>query len=84
MLQDIIISYSQLRAAMFDHAGEHIQGPLQTLRYEGRPRHSLIALSSRTSELYLALDCLVSKSEAVKIGEKLLKVLLARHDCLFF
>jgi hypothetical protein len=68
---------------MFDHAGEHLQGPLQTLRYESRKNFSLIALSGPGSELYLVLDCLVEKAEAVKAASEVLRCLANRHDSLF-
>jgi len=78
------VAYSQLRAAMFDHSGEHVQGPLQTLRYESRKNFSLIVLSGTGSELYLVLDCLVEKAEAVKAASEVLRSLANRHDALFF
>ena len=84
--RDVIVAYSQIRAAMFDHGGEHAQGfaPLQTLRYESRPRFSLVALSSPVTELYLAMDPLVGKAEAVRAGGEVLRLLGTRHDELFF
>ncbi|KAL4517910.1 hypothetical protein Ndes2526B_g02305 [Nannochloris sp. 'desiccata'] len=84
MKRDIIVAYSQLRAAMFDHSGEHVQGPLQTLRYEARKKFSLLALSGTGSELYLVLDCFVEKAEAVKAASEVLRSLVNRHDALFF
>jgi hypothetical protein len=69
---------------MFDHSGEHVQGPLQTLRYESRKNFSLIVLSGTGSELYLVLDCLVEKAEAVKAASEVLRSLANRHDALFF
>lgn len=78
------MAYSQLRAAMFDHSGEHVQGPLQTLRYEARKKFSLLALSGTGSELYLVLDCFVEKAEAVKAASEVLRSLVNRHDALFF
>ena len=69
---------------MFDHAGEHGLGPLQTLRYESRDNFTLVALSGTSSELYLVLDCLVSKAEAFKAVEEVYKCLHERRVVLFF
>jgi len=79
-----VVAYSQLRAGMFDHAGEHVIGPLQTFRCEVRKEFVVVALSGAEAELYATFNPLVSKVEAARVGTDLLKTLQSRHNELFF
>ena len=81
--RDVIVAYSQLRAGMFDHAGEHVAGPLQTLRFEARREFGVLALSGPDAELFVAMDPLVGKGEAARAGGALLRWLRSRHAELF-
>lgn len=84
VLQEVLVAYSQIRAAMFDHAGEYGAGPLQTLRYELRPSFALIALSGTDAELYLVLEPLVDKPTAVRTAGELARALKEQHSEFFF
>ncbi|PRW21034.1 SAND-like isoform X1 [Chlorella sorokiniana] len=80
--QPITVAYSQLRAAMFEgSAGSG--GPLQRLRFEARPRVTLLGAVTGDTELYLALDPLTDKAEAAGVAGRLGMWLFARHDQLF-
>ncbi|KAI7836031.1 hypothetical protein COHA_010062 [Chlorella ohadii] len=80
--QAITVAYSQMRAAMFDgSAGSG--GPLQRLRFEARPRFTLLGAVTGETELYLALDPLADKAEAAGVAGRLGMWLFARHDQLF-
>jgi hypothetical protein len=89
MLQAVVVAYSQLRASMFDSAGERAAAagapaPMQRLRYEARQRFVLLASASPEAELYLTLDPLADKLAAAALHDRLLAWLRARHDELFF
>lgn len=83
-LQEIVLAYSQVRAGMFDHAGEHVAGPLQTFRYEARTRFIVLAFSGADAELYLTFDPLVGKAEAVRAGARVQSWLQSRNSEWFF
>lgn len=83
MQRDIIVAYSQMRANMFDHAGERMAGPLQNLRYEARGKFVLMASTTTEAELYLVLDALTNKEEAITICSKLHAWLKQQHSELF-
>lgn len=84
-LQAVVVAYSQLRASMFEPAGERLTagGPLQRLRYEARSRFVLLASATSEAELYLTLDPLADKHTAVSLHERLGAWLRARHEELF-
>lgn len=81
---EINVAYSQLRASMFDHAGEHVSGPLQTCRVEKRKNCTIVAFSSQESELYMTFDPGVKKNEAVVVATELHKWLQSQHALFFF
>jgi hypothetical protein len=56
LYRDIIVAYSQMRAAMFDHAREKGVGPLQRYRYEVRKDYCLAASIGSEAEIFVALD----------------------------
>lgn len=56
LYREIIVAYSQMRAAMFDHARERGVGPLQRYRYEVRKDYCLAASIGSEAEIFVALD----------------------------
>ena len=88
MSQAVVVAYSQLRAAMYDSAGELAAssggGPVQRLRYEARQRFVLLATVTPEAELYLTLDPLVDKLAAAALHDRLAAWLQGRHEELFF
>lgn len=83
MQQDIVVAYSQVRAAMFDRAGERTAGPMQNLRYEARDRFVLVASASSEHELFIVLDALVVKEDAFRICSGVHSLLRRQHGELF-
>lgn len=77
------MTYSQVRAAMFNQAGENTSGPLQRLRYEARQSYTVMASVGMEAELYLTLDALTDKQTALRACSKLLGWLRSRHQELF-
>lgn len=81
--QYLVVGYSQMRASMFEQGGERVLGPLQQLRYEARERCTLVGAASAEAELFVALDPLVERVEALTLCAKLGRWLSGRHDQLF-
>lgn len=85
LLQDIMIAYGQLRAAMFnEQTAEPSSVPVQSLRYELRSKFAVVGMASGDAELYIAMSTLSPKSVAVKAAGELARKLRTRHaDCFF-
>lgn len=84
MQEYIMVAYGQLRASMFDHAREHVVGPLQSLRFEQRESMAFVVILSQETEIYVAFDGMVKKSMSLSLAEHLRKWLESKTDYLFF
>lgn len=81
-LQEVVLGYSQLRAAAYDR-GSEAGGPLAATRLEVRGRLVLVAVLGRTGELLAAYDGMTFPDEAAAHAARLAAWLRAQHASWF-
>lgn len=82
-VKEIILQYENTRAGMFAHDGEYLLGPLQEFRLEECGSVTHVALCSSKDELYLTLDCIISKQHATEMIQALHALCDSYKDVLF-
>lgn len=83
MQREIVVAYGQLRASMFDHAKEHVIGPLQTLRFEQRNNMAFVVILNQETEFYSSFFGTVEKKMTVALVEHLRKWLEKKTEFFF-